>query len=182
MHFPESRFYIRRVRLAVTSELLVPLKAAGYILEPCVGDDQTTVVSIPIDVGKHVRTVGDVSMWEQLSLAAFLQKYWADNQVSCTVTFDPMKEGNEIKNALNYFQYNLKGISFLPRLAKGAYPQMPYEEITEEQYNVLASKLNRHMIDISEAVQLKPDDINNVPDKFCDAAGCAVGGPEQSVL
>jgi hypothetical protein len=26
-------------------------------------------------------SVKDVSMWEQLSLAAFLQRYWADNQV-----------------------------------------------------------------------------------------------------
>lgn len=32
------------------------------------------------------------------------------------------------------FQYDLKGISFLPRLDAGAYPQMPYQEITEAQY------------------------------------------------
>lgn len=31
-------------------------------------------------------------------------------------------------------QYDLKGISFLPRLELGAYPQMPYETITEEEY------------------------------------------------
>lgn len=31
--------------------------------------------------GSLVQTVGDVSMWEQLSLAAFMQRYWADNQV-----------------------------------------------------------------------------------------------------
>lgn len=41
----------------------------------------TVVVEIPIDVGAGVRTSREVSMWEQLSLAAFLQKYWADNQV-----------------------------------------------------------------------------------------------------
>ncbi|RDT46536.1 hypothetical protein, partial [Enterobacter roggenkampii] len=35
---------------------------------------------------------------------------------------------------LNYYQYQLKGISFLPRHQGGAYPQMPYEEITEKQY------------------------------------------------
>ena len=40
------------------------------------------VVSIPVDAGEGVRTLAEVSMWEQLSLAAFLQKYWADNQVS----------------------------------------------------------------------------------------------------
>ena len=34
----------------------------------------------------------------------------------------------------DYFQYQLKGISFLPRTEQGAYEQMPYEAITEEQY------------------------------------------------
>mmetsp|Transcript_20885 Transcript_20885/g.24120 ORF Transcript_20885/g.24120 Transcript_20885/m.24120 type:complete len:104 (-) Transcript_20885:46-357(-) len=75
-------------------------------------------------------------MWEQLSLAAFLQKYWADNQVSCTVTFDPKTEGESLKPALEYFQYQLKGVSFLPK-ASGSYAQMPYEKISEEEYNKL---------------------------------------------
>ena len=73
-------------------------------------------------------------MWEQLSLAAFMQKYWADNQVSCTVTFDPETEGPQIPYALNYFQYQMKGISFLPKLELGAYRQMPYEEISKKEY------------------------------------------------
>lgn len=40
-------------------------------------------------------------MWEQLAFAAFLQRHWADNQVSCTVTFDPEKEGHQLKHALD---------------------------------------------------------------------------------
>ena len=35
---------------------------------------------------------------------------------------------------LQQFQYELKGISFLPRMELGAYAQMPYEEITQEEY------------------------------------------------
>jgi hypothetical protein len=82
MHFPESRFYIRRVRIDAGSELLPDLVASGYKIEPAVTDpEHTRVVEIPIDCGEGIRTLDDVSMWEQLSLAAFLQKYWADNQV-----------------------------------------------------------------------------------------------------
>jgi hypothetical protein len=33
MHFPESRFIIRRVRIPSDSDLLPPLKAAGYEME-----------------------------------------------------------------------------------------------------------------------------------------------------
>jgi hypothetical protein len=56
MHYPESRFYIRRVRLSAHSELLPPLLAAGYHVEPDVQDARTMGVSIPVDVGEGVRT------------------------------------------------------------------------------------------------------------------------------
>ena len=44
------------------------------------------VVSFPIDYGNGIRTAASVSMWEQMSLAAFLQRYWADNQVRLAST------------------------------------------------------------------------------------------------
>ena len=100
-------------------------------------------MEIPVDVGAGVRTLDKVSMWEQLSLAALAQKYWADNQVSCTVAFNPETEGEQIGNALDIFQYQLKGISFLPRLGKGAYRQMPYETIEAKQYKKMVSKINK---------------------------------------
>ena len=142
VHYPESRYYVRRVRLSSTSELIPALKRAGYHIEPSATDPAaTSVVSVPIDVGEGIRTAKDVTMWEQLSLAAFLQRYWADNQVSCTVTFDPQSEATLLEAALDFFQYQLKGVSFLPRLATGAYPQMPYEEIDEQVYAEMSKSL-----------------------------------------
>jgi hypothetical protein len=165
MHFPESRFYIRRMRLANNSPLIEPLKSANYHIEPCVGSEETTVVvEIPIDVGEGIRTVNDVSMWEQLSLAANMQRWWADNHVSCTITFNPVTEGHHIASALDYFQYQLKGISFLPKCDFGAYPQMPYEEITEEQYLLKCAGLKKMVINkMSE---------DSVGEKFCDGDSC----------
>ncbi|WP_341715237.1 hypothetical protein, partial [Limnobacter sp.] len=83
IHFPESRYYIRRMRLGIHSNLLPALEKAGYHIEPAFGSEDTTlVVSIPVDLGEGVRTLDSVSMWEQLSLASLAQRYWADNQVS----------------------------------------------------------------------------------------------------
>lgn len=142
MHYPESRFYIRRIRLSVHSPLLKPLAKANYNIEPDQSDPENTmVVEIPVDVGEGIREVSEVSVWEQLSLAAFLQRHWADNQVSCTVTFDPEKEGKDVAYALNFFQYQLKGVSFLPKVEEGAYAQMPYEQIDEERYTAMRSAL-----------------------------------------
>ena len=144
VHWPEDRHYIRRMRLSKHSQLLKPLERAGYVIEPCFGSEESTVVvEVPVDVGEGIRTVKDVSLWEQLSMAAFMQKYWADNQVSATITFDPETEGNQIEHALDYFQYQLKGISFLPRIESGAYRQMPYEGIDEKSYKSMVSKLKK---------------------------------------
>jgi adenosylcobalamin-dependent ribonucleoside-triphosphate reductase len=166
VHYPESRFYLRRIRLAKNSPLVKPLEKAGYKVEPAFGSEETTVViTIPVDVGEGIRTVGDISIWEQMALAAFMQRYWADNQVSCTVTFDPEKEGNQLKHALDYYQYQLKGISFLPKTKKGAYRQMPYETIEEDQYH-------------KEIVKIKPIKWGTIkggeaePDRFCDGETC----------
>jgi hypothetical protein len=58
-------------------------------------------------------------------------------QVSCTVTFEPETEGPQLRAALDVFQYQLKGVSFLPRQPSGAYAQMPYEAITAEQFKTM---------------------------------------------
>ena len=115
MHYALSTYYIRRVTLANNSPYVEKLRNAGYNVETSAYDAKHSVVAeFPVYAGHNVRCQKDVSMWEQLCLAAFLQKYWSDNQVSATITFDETKEGPQIADALNYFQYQLKGISLLP--------------------------------------------------------------------
>ena len=168
LHYPESRFYIRRIRLSKHSELLEPLKKAGYNLEPAFGSEDTTmVVEVPVDVGEGIRTASELSIWEQFSLAAFLQRHWADNQVSCTVTFNPETEADQIAPALNYYQYHLKGISLLPRHDYGAYKQMPYEAIDEDKYNKELSKLGKLSFGV---IKNEEADV----DKFCNNDSCEI--------
>tara|TARA_R110002020_G_scaffold5839_2_gene23924 strand:- start:1476 stop:3470 length:1995 start_codon:yes stop_codon:yes gene_type:complete len=168
MHYPESRFYIRRMRLSKHSELIEPLKRANYTLEPAFGsEDSTMVVEVPVDVGEGIRTAAELSIWEQFSLAAFLQRHWADNQVSCTATFDPETESDELPYVLNYFQYRLKGISLLPRHKLGAYKQMPYEAINEKEYNKQVKKLGRLSFVGVEGEEAEID-------KFCNNDVCEI--------
>ena len=172
LHYPESRFYIRRIRLSKHSELIEPMKKAGYKIEPAFGSEDTTcVVEVPVDVGEGIRTASELSIWEQFSLAAFMQRHWADNQVSCTVTFDPETEANEIAPALNYFQYHLKGISLLPRHDYGAYPQMPYEAIDEKEYNKQVKKLKNLTFGVIKNEEAEID-------KFCNNDTCEIPGEE----
>lgn len=165
MHYPESNYYIRRIRISSSSDLLPYIKEAGYNIEVDVNDPiNTSVVEFPIMI-EGVRTAKSVSMWEQLNLAAFLQEHWADNQVSCTITFQ-QHEKEQIESALNYFQYKLKGVSFLPRMEKASYPQMPYEEITKEEYKKLIKNIDFLVFNgISE---------NSTPEIYCSNDTCEI--------
>lgn len=135
IHFPESKHYIRRVRLAKNSPYVEVLKTANYVVEDASEDpENSVVVEFPVSLGENIRTLGEVSIWEQASLAALAQEHWADNSVSVTVTFRK-DERQYIKEILNLFQFKLKSVSFLPKLEDDTpYKQMPYEEITEKQY------------------------------------------------
>lgn len=170
MHYPESRFYIRRMRLSKTSDLISSLEKAGYKIEPSIGNEEhDVIVEIPVDIGDGIRTIEELSIWEQVSLASFLQRYWSDNQVSCTVSFDPDKEGKDIENVLNYFQYELKGISFLPRVKGGSYKQMPYEKIDNQKYE----KISKNLKPINFSRRKIKNEQANI-EVFCDTEKCEI--------
>ena len=173
LHFPEARFYLRRVRLGRDHDLLPALRAAGYAVEPAAEDpERKVVVAVPVDAGEGVRTLETVSMWEQFALAALLQRHWADNQVSCTVTFDPEREGPQVARALDVYQFQLKGVSLLPRAPAGAYAQMPYEAISEEAYKRAVAGLRPLAAGRAAAAAAAP--LPAPPDAFCDSPACGV--------
>ena len=165
MHYPESNYYIRRVRVSANSDIIPAVAKAGYPIEKDLNDpDNTVVVEVPVAI-EGVRTINDVSMWEQLELASFIQQHWSDNQVSCTITFKA-DEKKDIAKALNFFQYRLKAVSFLPKLEKASYPQMPYEEITKEEYE-------RRVTEI-QPLTFNGIGVNSTPEMYCNNDTCEI--------
>jgi ribonucleoside-triphosphate reductase (thioredoxin) len=139
IHFPESEYYIRRIRFSTTSDLLEPLAEAGYKMEPDAYSPNTTVVEFPVQEPYFEKSKKDVSMWEQLEIAAQYQHFWADNSVSITVTFQEHEAGS-LKSALEMYETRLKAVSFLAYKETG-YKQAPYEAITKEEYEKMSSKI-----------------------------------------
>jgi len=123
IHYPEATTYWRTVRVAKDNILVKILQKAGYRVEPSVTDSRTMVVYFAIS-DRSVKAVNEVSMLEQLENCAAYQHYWADNQVSCTVKFKK-HEAKDIASALELYEDQLKGISFLPYFEHN-YPQAPY--------------------------------------------------------
>lgn len=132
VHFPEDEYYIRRIRFASDSKLIEPLRNAGYKVEKDEYTPNTLVVEFPVHEPYFTKGKKDVSMWEQLEIAAQYQHYWADNSVSITVTFTA-EEAPQIKEALEMYETRLKAVSFL-KLSETGYRQAPYEAITAEEY------------------------------------------------
>ena len=141
-HWPTNDTYIRRMRLGANDPLTKAMSDAGYKIEQAVGDTEATVVvEIPVH-GKGVRTEKEVSIFEKMQLAVLAQRYWSDNGVSLTVTFDPATEGQRIGDVLRMYEGQLKAVSFLP-IKDNAYAQMPYEAITDEQYDDISQDLKK---------------------------------------
>ena len=138
-HFPEHEHYIQRIRFSTDTDIWKQLRDSGYNVEPCVYSPNTMVVEFPIKEPYFERSKADVSMWEQLEIAAKLQHYWADNSVSVTVTFRD-HEANDVAHALDLYQDRLKAVSFL-RYKETGYLQAPMEPISLERFNEMQSKI-----------------------------------------
>lgn len=169
IHHPEAATYWRRVRIAKDSILVQILAEAGYHIEPVISDpDRTVVVKFAIN-DPRVRPVNEVSIWEQTANAVDYQRYWADNQVSCTIKFKH-HEKEDIKRVLETYEDQLKGISFLPMDDHG-YAQAPYEPCTPEEVEEYNSRI-------------KPADYSSyimeaAGSYFCDGDKCEMPVPNK---
>ena len=135
-----GKFFNRAIRFANSDPMLPLFKMANYRVEPASeSPDTTSVVFFPIK-SLAERAEKDVTIFEKMSLAATAQRYWSDNSVSVTVSFDPEKESEHVGTVLHMYDGQLKTVSFLPS-GNFVYPQMPYTQITEEEYEDAIMKL-----------------------------------------
>jgi adenosylcobalamin-dependent ribonucleoside-triphosphate reductase len=164
IHFPHSEYYIRRIRFQSNSALVDKLRNTGYKVEEDKYSPNTVVVEFPVKEEFFDRAKKDVSMWEQLELAAQMQSYWSDNAVSATITFSGA-EAENIKHALELYETRLKSVSFLPMKDHG-YVQAPYEAITKQEYDSMVAKITP----ITHNGNIKRD----MEDRFCDGEACMI--------
>ena len=128
-----GQYFYRTIRFRNNDPMLPLFKMANYRVEPAVLEpDTTSVVYFPIK-SESKRSEKDVSIYEKMALAATAQRYWSDNSVSVTISFDPDKEGSAIGTVLHMYDGQLKTVSFLPMMSD-VYPQMPYQQIDEKTF------------------------------------------------
>ena len=175
VHYPQSNFYIRRVRVTKNSPFIEILRKANYNVEPAKEDPENTmVVEFPVKLRTKMKTVDDVSVWEQMLIGEFCQKNWSDNGVSITVTFTKEEE-KDLLSVIEHAQFKLKGISFLPKLKDGAYEQMPYETISEEKYLEISKNIKKLLFKKMEATEV-------IGEKYCETDVCELQAEQENIL
>ncbi len=166
---PGGEYFNRAIRFSNEDPMLPLFKMANYRVEPASeSPDSTSVVFFPIK-SKAKRAEREVSIFEKTAIAATAQRYWSDNSVSVTVSFDPEKEAEHVGTVLHMYDGQLKTVSFLP-MGNFTYPQMPYTQISAQEYEDATMKL--FPIDFTGVYAGMASDA--IGDAYCTTDACEV--------
>jgi adenosylcobalamin-dependent ribonucleoside-triphosphate reductase len=166
---PGGEYFLRAIRFGDTDPMLHLFKAAGYKIEKDVVSANTQVVYFPVHSG-HPRSEKDVTLFEKIALAATAQKYWSDNGVSVTLSFDKETESKHVAPALNMYEGQLKAVSFLP-MGNTVYPQQPYTQITKDQYAEYLGEIKKINWD---AIYDGVDNLEALGENYCTTDVCEI--------
>jgi ribonucleoside-triphosphate reductase (thioredoxin) len=166
---PGGEYFLRAIRFGDTDPMLHLFKAAGYKIEKDVVSANTQVVYFPVHSG-HPRSEKDVTLFEKIALAATAQKYWSDNGVSVTLSFDKETESKHVAPALNMYEGQLKAVSFLP-MGNTVYPQQPYTQITKDQYEEYLGEIKKINWD---AIYDGVDNLEALGENYCTTDVCEI--------
>jgi len=166
---PGGKYFLRTIRFANSDPMLPLFKMANYRIEPAASDpDGTSVVYFPIK-SSSMRSEKEVSIYEKMAIAATAQRYWSDNSVSVTVSFDPKTEADAIGTVLHMYDGQLKTVSFLA-MDDTLYPQMPYTQGEESEYE--EARMTHFPIDLSGVYAGMAFDA--IGEAYCTTDACEV--------
>jgi ribonucleoside-triphosphate reductase (thioredoxin) len=135
IHPRHSPYYIRTVRNDIKDPITQFLIDSGVPHEIDKFNPNAYVFSFPIKSPDGATLRQDLSALDHLNAYMKYKKYWAEHNVSITVS---VKEDEWLDvGAWVYKNFDeVCGVSFLP-YSDHIYPQAPYQEITVDEYNTL---------------------------------------------
>lgn len=178
IHAWHAPYYIRRMRAGKDEALAQYMaKAAPALVEDDVTDPRQVVLSFPqmAPVGAVMRNEPMLSLLERVKR---ISRQWVSegharghnrHNVSCTISV----KDNEWAALTEWMWKNrdhYAGISVLPYFGAEAYPQLPFEDITREQYESLLPHL--HGIDINQVFENNGDGVDLAAEAACAGGVC----------
>ena len=137
IHDRYAPYYIRRVKGDIKDPLTQVMIEQGIPYEVSVSEpDNEVVFTFP---KKAPTTSKYTTALEKFELWQLYQDHWCEHKPSVTINYKDSEYLTLIAKIYDSFDV-ISGISLLPS-EDMVYTQAPYEEITEEEYNVLLAKV-----------------------------------------
>ena len=136
IHARWAPYYIRNVRVSAHTPLFRVLMDSGVPMDPENGQTRqnadTWVVHFPIKAPEGSKTRKDLSAIDQCEYWLMNKLHWTEHNPSVTITYQP-DEMIDVTNWVWQHRDVIGGMAFLPA-DDAQYAQMPYEEISAEEY------------------------------------------------
>jgi hypothetical protein len=168
---PGGKRFLRTIRFGANDPLVEAFRKANYRIEDDVVSDNTVVVYFPVITDQR-RSERDVSIFEKINLAVQAQRFWSDNGVSVTVSFDSESEAIHVGTVLSMHEGQLKAVSFLP-MGNDEYPQMPFTQASIEEVKEYGKELS--LADFSSLYD-GVDARDAIGERYCTTDKCELPG------
>jgi ribonucleoside-diphosphate reductase alpha chain len=134
-------------------------------------DANTWVIHFPVKAPENAVTRNSRTALTQCEYWLQNKVFWTEHNPSVTITYNPDEIIDIIKWVWEH-QEVIGGMTFLPTF-DARYDQMPYEEITEAEYNLLAPKFPN--IDFSKLFYHEDRDLTTASQEVaCLGGACTV--------
>lgn len=174
VHYSHSPYYIRRVRISSSDPLVKVCEELGYPIYPEVGQDietcTTKVIEFPCKSPKG-RTKYDVSAIEQLENYKLFMDNYVDHNCSITVHVRE-NEWNDVEEWVWNNWDDIVALSFLS-LDDSFYQLMPYEAITEEEYNNRVNQMKPFIPSLLGKYEIEEEELD-IGNEGCENGICPI--------
>jgi len=175
LHSRWAPYYVRNVRVAAHSPLFKVLRDAGAPMDPENGQTtenaNTWVVHFPVKAPEGAITRNQRSAVDQCEFWLQNKLHWTEHNPSCTITYRPHEVLDLMKWVWEHREV-IGGLSFLPAF-DAQYAQMPYVEITKEEFEKRAADFPN--IDFSKLYYYEEEDLTTAAQELaCVGGACEV--------
>lgn len=176
VHYSHAPYYIRRIRISSDDPLAKVCEDLGYPVFPEIGQDEDTcdtkVVEFPVKAPEG-KTKYDASAIEQLENYKLFMENYVDHNCSITVH---VRE-HEWKMVEEWIWQNWDDVVALSFLAldDNFYQLLPYEAISEEEYNRRKSEMKPFISSLISKYEKQETSLNiggNICE--CDNGACSI--------
>ncbi|MCS7092575.1 MAG: ATP cone domain-containing protein [Patescibacteria group bacterium] len=175
LHARMAPYYIRNVRVGAHTPVFKVLRDASVPMDPengqTVENATTYVAHFPVKSPDGAITQKDRGAIEQCEYWLQNKIFWTEHNPSVTITYQPYEILDLTRWLWEHREY-IGGMSFLPAM-DAKYAQMPYEEITKEEYQKLADSFPD--IDFSKIYRYEEEDYTTAAQEIaCTSGSCEI--------